>query len=82
MTVFQFGYAPSTCLRNPAVGLEAEMEPVPCKEPEKVLIAGGGIAGMQAALVLKERGARPVIYESSDHLGGPGSCWWEAPGNG
>lgn len=44
-----------------------------------MLIAGGGIAGMQAALVLKERGARPVIYESSDHLGGQFLLAGEAP---
>ncbi|MGN1406062.1 MAG: FAD-dependent oxidoreductase [Erysipelotrichaceae bacterium] len=38
--------------------------------PKKVVIIGGGIAGMEAARVLKLRGHRPVIYEASDRLGG------------
>ncbi len=37
---------------------------------KKVAIIGGGIGGMEAALVLKQRGHRPIIYEKSDRLGG------------
>lgn len=43
---------------------------VKTEEPKKVIIVGGGIGGMEAARVLKERGHEPVIYEESDHLGG------------
>lgn len=68
-----------TCLRNPAVGLEEEMAVTPCDKPEKVLIAGGGIAGMQAALVLKQRGHVPVLCEASGHLGGQFLLAGEAP---
>ena len=39
-------------------------------EPKKVVIIGGGIAGMEAARVLKLRGHNPVIYEASEKLGG------------
>ena len=39
-------------------------------EPKKVVIIGGGIAGMEAARVLKLRGHNPVIYEAIDKLGG------------
>ena len=39
-------------------------------KPKKVVIIGGGIAGMEAARVLKLRGHNPVIYEASDKLGG------------
>ena len=38
--------------------------------PKKVIIVGGGIAGMEAARVLKLRGHSPTIYEASDRLGG------------
>lgn len=38
--------------------------------PKTVHIVGGGIGGMEAALRLKERGHKPVIYEKSDKLGG------------
>ncbi len=38
--------------------------------PKRVAIIGGGIAGMEAALLLKKRGHEPVIYERSNDLGG------------
>ena len=38
--------------------------------PKKVGIIGGGIAGMEAARVLKLRGHNPIIFEKSDKLGG------------
>lgn len=38
--------------------------------PKKVHIIGGGIGGMEAARVLKERGHEPVIYEKGAVLGG------------
>lgn len=59
-----------SCLRNPAVGHEREYELVQTETPKKVLIAGGGMAGLEAADVLQKRGHIPVIYEENDHLGG------------
>ena len=38
--------------------------------PKVVAIIGGGIGGMETAMVLQERGHKPVIYEKTDHLGG------------
>ena len=38
--------------------------------PKKVGIIGGGIAGMEAARVLKLRGHNPIIFERDDKLGG------------
>ena len=35
-----------------------------------IAIVGGGIGGMECALVLKKRGHTPVIYEKSGKLGG------------
>lgn len=42
----------------------------PTDKPRTVAIVGGGIAGMEAARVLKLRGHHPVIYERSSQLGG------------
>ena len=59
-----------TCLRNPALGREKEYELRKTEKTKKVLIIGGGVAGLQAATTLKERGHIPVICEASDSLGG------------
>ncbi|MDD6021979.1 MAG: FAD-dependent oxidoreductase [Acutalibacteraceae bacterium] len=40
------------------------------KSPKTVHIIGGGIGGMETALVLKKRGHNPIIHEKSDVLGG------------
>lgn len=59
-----------SCMRNPAVGREREFEIVRTTSPKRVAVAGGGMAGMEAAIVLQERGHRPVLFEESDALGG------------
>jgi 2,4-dienoyl-CoA reductase-like NADH-dependent reductase (Old Yellow Enzyme family)/NADPH-dependent 2,4-dienoyl-CoA reductase/sulfur reductase-like enzyme len=59
-----------TCLRNPAVGLEAEYAITRTAEPKTVAIAGGGMAGLELAYVLKQRGHNPILFESTDALGG------------
>ncbi len=59
-----------TCLLNPAVGREKECELVPAKKAETVLIAGGGIAGLKAAITLKKRGHNPILMEAESSLGG------------
>ena len=68
-----------TCLRNPAVGREKECELVPAKKPETVLIAGAGIGGLEAAIILKKRGHNPVLCEATDTLGGQFLTAGEAP---
>lgn len=59
-----------TCMRNPALGREAEFAIVKTDAPKKILIAGGGVAGLEAAMVLKQRGHNPIVCEASDSLGG------------
>ena len=59
-----------TCLRNPALGREAEFTLKKTKNPKKVLVVGGGVAGLQAAIELKDRGHYPILCESSNSLGG------------
>ena len=43
---------------------------VPAKKPKNFAIIGGGIAGMDAAIILAKRGHSVTIYEKSGHLGG------------
>lgn len=59
-----------TCMRNPALGREAEYALAKTDAPKKVLIAGGGVAGLEAAMILKRRGHNPIVCEASDSLGG------------
>lgn len=59
-----------TCLRNPALGKEAEYALAKTDKPKKILIAGGGVAGLEAAIILKRRGHNPILCEASDSLGG------------
>lgn len=61
------------CAVNPTLGREAEY-PVKSRAPvsKKVIIIGGGIAGMQAAQTASERGHDVTLYEKSGHLGGMG----------
>lgn len=60
-----------TCVLNPKVGYEWEYsllaEP---KKKKRVVIVGGGIAGMQAAITATERGHKAIILEKSSRLGG------------
>ncbi|MFC2019079.1 FAD-dependent oxidoreductase [Chloroflexota bacterium] len=58
------------CVVNAAVGHEAELAYEATKSPKRVMVVGGGVAGMEAARVLAERGHRVSLYEKSDMLGG------------
>lgn len=58
------------CIVNPDIGYESEMELKPAETKKNVMVAGGGIAGLEAARVAAERGHKVSVYERSDHLGG------------
>ncbi len=68
-----------TCLRNPALGKEKEYALVKTDNPKKVLVIGGGVAGLEAALTLKKRGHNPILCEASDSLGGQFALAGAAP---
>ncbi|MBW2143756.1 MAG: FAD-dependent oxidoreductase [Deltaproteobacteria bacterium] len=65
-----FKSTPATCLVNPWAGREGELPFRPAPEPKKVLVIGGGPAGMKAACTLTERGHRVSLVEKQDTLGG------------
>jgi len=61
------------CIQNPAVGLEArwgEGSLRPAAVKKRVMVVGGGPAGMWAAKMAALRGHRVDLYERADELGG------------
>ena len=60
------------CIENPRTGREAV--PVPAPRPRasrrRVVVVGGGPAGLQAAVTATERGHRVVLFERQARLGG------------
>ncbi len=58
------------CALNPTTMQHKRYKIVPTRNPKKVAIIGGGIGGMECALVLTQRGHKPVIFEKTNELGG------------
>lgn len=59
------------CALNPEMAREFDLrlEPQP-KESKNIVIVGGGIAGMQAAITAAKRGHKATILEKTNRLGG------------
>ena len=58
------------CALNPTVMQSNKYSLKPAKKVKKVAVIGGGIGGMEAALVCAKRGHSVTLYEKSDKLGG------------
>ncbi len=59
------------CALNPLIGREYEsLLGRPAATPKKVLVAGGGVGGMEAAITAASRGHRVILCEKSAELGG------------
>lgn len=63
-------YSMINCAVNPQAARERVTAYEPVARKKRVLIAGGGVAGCEAARVLAERGHEPVLYEASERIGG------------
>ena len=50
--------------------------------PPRVVVLGGGIAGLAAATVLSEHGARVTLVERERFLGGRAGAWTETLATG
>ncbi len=62
-----------SCLINPSVGHEHEWGEgrfAPTETPQRVLVVGGGPAGLEAARVAAERSHAVILAEAAPHLGG------------
>ncbi len=72
---------PIGCVQNPVIGREREWGTlVPTDAPQRVVVVGGGPAGMEAARVAAERGHQVTLFEKSDTLGGAIRIAARAPG--
>ncbi|EGT4046712.1 FAD-dependent oxidoreductase [Clostridioides difficile] len=59
------------CTVNPLIGRELDgTEVVPVLKSKKVLIAGGGPGGLQAAITAVKRGHKVILCEKTNELGG------------
>ena len=58
------------CVTNPRAGREREFDLKPASIPKKVLVVGGGPAGLQAAAAAAQRGHKVILCEQTDRLGG------------
>ena len=69
------------CAINPEIGFEREIKYFdrPVARKKRVLVAGGGVAGMQAAITAAERGHDVILCEKTGTLGGALRCEAKVP---
>lgn len=59
------------CAFNPVIGNELDHKyALPTTTPKKVIVVGGGVGGMEAAMTAAGRGHSVTLYEKSGELGG------------
>ena len=60
-----------TCIQNPAIGREAELMQIhPAAKRRRVVVVGGGVAGLEAARVAALRGHQTILLEAGAAVGG------------
>ncbi len=70
------------CIMNPRAGRERELPVRKAGTPKKVVVAGGGPAGMEFALTAAAEGHDVTLYEKEDSLGGQVNLAKASPGKG
>lgn len=71
-----------SCTVNPFLFRESRYPLKPAEKAKKVMVVGGGLAGMEAAVLLAERGHKATIYEMTGELGGQWNVACASPGKG
>ena len=70
---------PLTCMVNPDARTSDELASAPSLAGHLAVVVGGGPAGLEAARRLAHRGARVVLFEQDNQLGGQLAQWSAAP---
>ncbi|MCP4199194.1 MAG: FAD-dependent oxidoreductase [Proteobacteria bacterium] len=65
-----FNGQPVFCIANPLAGFETERKLVKTESPKTVMVVGAGVAGLEAAVTLTERGHQVTVYEQQGEIGG------------
>ncbi|MBS3649054.1 FAD-dependent oxidoreductase [Pseudaminobacter sp. 19-2017] len=77
---FHKGY-PISCIQHPETGRELTLGiKTPAARRKRIIVAGGGPAGMKAAAVLAARGHEVVLHEAAAQLGGQAKLAQLLPG--
>jgi 2,4-dienoyl-CoA reductase-like NADH-dependent reductase (Old Yellow Enzyme family)/thioredoxin reductase len=71
---------PLSCTFNPEAGREREFAVLPAATKKKVMVVGGGAAGLETARVAALRGHQVSLYEKGGELGGQVNIAAKAPG--
>jgi 2,4-dienoyl-CoA reductase-like NADH-dependent reductase (Old Yellow Enzyme family)/pyruvate/2-oxoglutarate dehydrogenase complex dihydrolipoamide dehydrogenase (E3) component len=58
------------CSSNPELLREDDWKPQKAERPKKVLVVGGGVGGLEAAMVAAQRGHNVTLFEREAELGG------------
>lgn len=65
-----FKGCPIRCEINPQLGREKEYKVEKTQDPKKIIVIGGGIAGMEASRLADEIGHKVILFEKTNKFGG------------